>query len=259
MDRTVVFQLSSKLFTPTLLRVLFPSLPPLCLSVQYYQCLYKALYLRGTSQLFWGLQATAASVPAPTSELSCWGKAFQEVSPTALSGLSLLFYGLCLAKLSILRFSQARFSLGESLKSKIKGLTSPSAFVSGALGLLQRRGVPVQHLGVNCFDHVGDTVLLILCFVTGSWEVCILHLFSVSAVPVISVTSVPLSGIPAHSLLPVGISLTLLGKESSFPQNAWDSKRKGTFPFVVKWQGCLSWGFWRACLSVLLELWNRQR
>lgn len=87
-------------------------------------------------------------------------------------------------------------------------------------GLASEKRVSVQHLGVNCFDHVGDTVLLILCFVIGSWEVCILHLFSVSAVPVISVTSMPLSGIPAQSLLPVGISLTLLGKESSFPQNA---------------------------------------
>lgn len=35
-----------------------------------------------------------------------------------------------------------------------------------ALGLLQRRGVSVQHLGVNCFDHV-DTVSLILCFIIG--------------------------------------------------------------------------------------------
>lgn len=212
MARTIAFQLS---FTPTLLYALFFPHPPLCLSVQYYQCLYKALYLhRNQSNCFVGFKPRQQqhSVPVPTSELSRWGKAFQEVSLTALSGLSLLLYGLCLAKLSVLRFSQARFFFRRDFE-----VQNPRA---DALGLLQRRGVSVQHLGVNCFDDVEDTVSLILCFIIGRWEVCILHLFSVSVVPVICVASMPLSGIPVHSLLPVGISLTLLGKESSFPQSA---------------------------------------
>lgn len=128
MARTIAFQLS---FTPTLLYALFFSHPPLCLSVQYYQCLYKALYLhRNQSNCFVGFKPRQQqhSVPVPTSELSHWGKAFQEVSPTALLGLSLLLYGLCLATLSVLRFSQARFSLGGSLKSKIQGLTLWACF-----------------------------------------------------------------------------------------------------------------------------------
>lgn len=109
----------------------FFSHSPLCLSVQYYQCLYKALYLhRNQSNCFVGFKPRQQqhSVPVPTSALSRWGKAFQEVSPTALLGLSLLLYGLCLAKLSVLRFSQAQFSLGGSLKSKIQGLTLWACF-----------------------------------------------------------------------------------------------------------------------------------